>query len=154
MLELKLQGIMLLQLLLSIILGGILGFEREFSSKNAGIRTFSLVCAGSCLFGILSIYLPPIFAPNVIHNPARIAAQVVSGIGFIGAGLVFHEGHSVRGLTTAASLWACAAIGVAISFSLYLVAIGCTLMLVFMLYIVKLKIWNLMSPKQNRHHLE
>ncbi len=99
----------LVQLLLASALGAVVGFERELHGRPAGLRTHILLSLGAALFGIVS---RGITAPNV--DPTRIAAQVVTGIGFIGAGTIIHLGGTVRGLTTAASIWTTAAIGLAV----------------------------------------
>ncbi len=93
-----------LRLVISCILGGLIGFERESLDRPAGLRTHILVCIGSTLMTLVSIYGFSGFEP-VTKDPARIAAQVVSGIGFLGAGTILREGLTVTGLTTAASLW-------------------------------------------------
>jgi len=106
----------LLSLALSIILGFIIGAERESRGKDAGISTHSLVIAGAMLFTMLSAMVDP-------ASSSRIAAQIVSGIGFLGAGLILKDGATVRNLTTAASLWVAGAIGMAIGFQFYGIAI-------------------------------
>jgi len=106
-----------LGLILSILVGFIIGFERESKGKDAGISTHTLVILGSMLFTYISVNAPG------SDSSTRIAAQVVTGIGFLGAGLILREGTNVRNLTTAASLWFAAAIGMAIGFEYYLVAI-------------------------------
>src|SRR5690606_17607440 len=93
-------------------IGAIVGLEREFKSKSAGFRTMILICVGSCLFTMLSSTI-------VGKSDDRIAAQIVTGIGFIGAGVIFKEGISISGLTTAALIWVTAAIGMAIGFGNY-----------------------------------
>ena len=97
------------RLLIALLIGALIGAEREYRSKSAGFRTMILVSLGSCLFTILSAHIG---GPN---NPDRIAANIITGIGFLGAGVIIHEQRSqkVHGLTTAASLWACALIGAA-----------------------------------------
>src|SRR5213592_1945308 len=102
------------RLLLAGLLGGLIGLERELRGYPAGIRTIALVALGSCLFTDISALL---------GGEDRIAAQIVTGIGFIGAGVIFREGYSVRGITTAATIWSGAAIGMAVGTSLYIVAI-------------------------------
>ena len=102
------------RLLLAGLLGGLIGLERELRGYPAGIRTIALVALGSCLFTDISALL---------GGEDRIAAQIVTGIGFIGAGVIFREGYSVRGITTAATIWAAAAIGMAIGAELYIVGI-------------------------------
>ncbi len=107
----------LLRLAVAAALGGLIGLERELDEKSAGLRTHMLVSLGSALFTIVSAYGFREFlasGDNVVRaDPARIAAQIVTGIGFIGAGVIFRQGLGVRGLTTAASLWLVAAIGMA-----------------------------------------
>ncbi len=104
---------------LSIILGFIVGSERESRGKDAGISTHILVIMGAMLFTLLSSLVDPM-------STSRIAAQVVTGIGFLGAGLILKDGVSVRNLTTAASLWVAAAVGMALGFGFYAIAIVAT----------------------------
>lgn len=104
---------MLLDILLAIFLGFAIGFEREITNKWAGLRTHMLVCLGSCIFTLLSIHAFPVFAHSPQADPARIAAQILTGIGFIGGGTVLRHGNSIYGLTTAATLWITASIGMA-----------------------------------------
>jgi putative Mg2+ transporter-C (MgtC) family protein len=110
---------LLLRLALSCVLGGIIGYEREVRHKSAGLRTNVLVCLGSCLIMVLSqtIYLQVEGKTNA--DPARLAAQVVSGIGFLGAGAIMKEGLTVIGLTTAACLWVVAGVGLAVGLGCY-----------------------------------
>ena len=105
----------ILRLLAATAMGAVIGLEREYHAKEAGVRTHLLVALGSCLFMILSIYGFDFMLEydNVSFDPSRIAAQVVTGIGFIGAGTIIFQKQVVRGLTTAAGLWATAAIGLA-----------------------------------------
>lgn len=124
----------ILRLLVSVILGLAIGFEREYTSKWAGIKTHVLVALGSTVFTILSIYSFPkivisgvdVGAASNIGDPARVAAQILTGIGFIGGGTVLRHGVSVYGLTTAASLWMSAAIGMAVGTGDYIIAIAAT----------------------------
>jgi len=112
---------LMLRLLISVILGGLIGFERERKNHAAGLRTHTLVCMGSCLIMILSIYgfTDFIGQPNVNRDPARLAAQAITGIGFLGAGTILFTGKSITGLTTAASLWVVMAIGLAVGAGFY-----------------------------------
>jgi putative Mg2+ transporter-C (MgtC) family protein len=107
----------LFRLALAAVLGGAIGFEREYREREAGLRTHLLVCVGSALFTIISAYGFHDFLTSgdqvVRTDPTRIAAQVVTGIGFLGAGAIIRQGLSIRGLTTAATLWVAAAIGMA-----------------------------------------
>jgi len=106
----------LIKLLLAMVAGSLIGIEREYSSKAAGFRTMTLICIGAALFTIVSI------AIGGVNNPDRIAANVISGIGFIGAGIIFKDSLSISGITTAAAIWATAAIGMAIGSGHYLLA--------------------------------
>lgn len=101
------------RLVISVVLGGIIGFERQQHGKTAGLRTHILVCLGSCLVAILSLNLYAGVEGKTNADPARLAAQVVSGIGFLGAGAIMKEGPTIKGLTTAASLWVVASVGLA-----------------------------------------
>ncbi|MDI6801910.1 MAG: MgtC/SapB family protein [Thermodesulfovibrionales bacterium] len=107
-----------LKLFIAAILGGLIGIERQISGQSAGFRTQLLVCLGSCLFTILSIHAYETYGKSA--DPGRIAAQVIVGIGFIGAGAILRFGKSyIRGLTTAASLWIVSAIGMSVGFGEY-----------------------------------
>ena len=117
-----------LRLLLAIVLGGLIGLQREMSGKEAGLRTHVLICAGAALFTIVSLY--------GFSGDSRIAAGVVSGIGFIGAGVILHRtGGSVIGLTTAATIWAAASIGLLVGSGLYIIAVIATVLILGVLYI-------------------
>ena len=101
------------RLMLALVLGSVIGFERQHRKKTAGLKTHALVSLGSCLVTILSINLYAGVQGLTNADPARLAAQVVSGIGFLGAGAIIKEGPTVKGLTTAASLWVVASVGLA-----------------------------------------
>jgi putative Mg2+ transporter-C (MgtC) family protein len=118
-----------LRLTLGLVLGAIIGFERELHRQPAGFRTHSLVALGAALFTIVSAY--GFSGPTV--DPTRIAAQIVSGIGFIGAGTILQHRGSVRGLTTAASLWSVAAIGTAAGAGLIVMSLIGTLLILVVL---------------------
>lgn len=105
--------LVLIRTIAAVVFGFGIGLERELTNKYAGLRTHILVCLGSCIFTILSIYAFPSAVYGSHGDPARIAAQVLTGIGFIGGGTVLRHGSSVFGLTTAATLWVAAAIGMA-----------------------------------------
>jgi len=105
---------MILRLVLGFLAGGLIGLERSSRRQVAGLRTHILIATGATLLMLLSIYIPQQFNPQGNNDPGRIAAQVVSGIGFLGAGAIIRLGNSIRGLTTAASLWFVAAVGLAV----------------------------------------
>ena len=113
-----------LSLCVALALGAIIGMERELSDKAAGLRTNILICVGSCLFMIVSKN----FTGILNADPTRIAAQIVTGIGFIGAGAIMHEGEQVTGLTTAATIWVVAAVGMAVGVGDYRIGAFTTLM--------------------------
>ena len=122
--ELKL----IIQLLLSLVLGSILGLEREHLGKAAGTRTFALVAVGSTLFTVISVHGFTQLTGGEAVDISRVAASIVTGIGFLGMGLIVHHGIHVSGLTTAAGLWVAAAIGMAIGVDMYYLAIISTLL--------------------------
>lgn len=137
----------LIRITAALILGFLLGLERELTNKYAGLRTHILVCLGACIFTIISIYGFPTFAPgdNVITEQAtgirdtgRVAAQIVTGIGFIGAGTVLRNGPMIIGLTTAATLWISAAIGMTCGVGMYDIAIITTLFSVAVLTLIRI----------------
>ena len=110
--------------MIALALGLVLGAEREFRGHPAGLRTMALISAGSCLFTGLGLI--PELGKSV--DPTRIAAQVVTGVGFLGAGSILRQGEEVRGLTTAASIWVTASIGMAVGFGYYAVAVFATVL--------------------------
>ncbi len=115
------------RLVVALLLGGVIGWERELARMPAGFRTHALVSLGSATFTVISAYA--FTGPG--SDPTRIAAQVVSGIGFLGGGAILHYGGTVRGLTTAASLWSVAAVGMAAGAGLYVVAaLGAVLVII------------------------
>lgn len=114
------------RLLLAAVLSGVIGFEREIHGRAAGLRTTILVGVGSCLIMITSMHLHAIYMENANVDPSRIAAQVVSGIGFLGAGTIIRFRASIRGLTTAAGLWAVAGVGLAVGSGFYSAALMTT----------------------------
>lgn len=124
------------RLVLSVLLGGIIGFERQHRGKTAGLRTHILVCLGACLVAILSINLYSSVQGLTNADPARLAAQVVSGIGFLGAGAIMKEGPTIRGLTTAASLWVVASVGLAVGVGSLVGAVATTSLVVLALEVL------------------
>ncbi|NLP24724.1 MAG: MgtC/SapB family protein [Syntrophomonadaceae bacterium] len=121
------------KLALAGILGGLIGLERESLNRPAGLRTYALVCVGSALAMVVSLDMYFQYYQTVNADPGRIAAQVISGIGFLGAGTIMREGATVRGLTTAAGLWVVACIGLAVGAGLYIPAIATTVLILFIL---------------------
>ena len=113
------DGQIFFRLLLSAFLSGLIGLEREINRKGAGLRTHILVTLGSCLIMLTSLYVFDIYKDKVPLDPARIAAGVIAGIGFLGAGTIIREREGVKGLTTAASLWVVAGIGLAVGVGFY-----------------------------------
>ena len=131
-----------LRILVAAILGGILGFERDIHGRQAGLRTHILVSAGSALFFILSTHIATlnVVIPDEftkVTDPGRIAAQIVTGIGFLGAGVILKEGFTVVGLTTAACLWISAAIGMTSGAGLYSIAVSTTILSLFSLVLLR-----------------
>lgn len=122
----------IIQIIVAAALGMFIGLEREYKRKPAGMRTYALVALGAALFTILSVDGFSGFN-DTVRDPARVAAQVVVGIGFLGAGLIFIERGSVHGLTTAAGLWAVAAVGMAVGLQFYTVAVVSAL-IIFLLF--------------------
>lgn len=130
----------IIRLIVSIILGGLIGYEREARSQSAGLRTHILVCLGACLCMIISINISLDFYSTYGYtrsDPERIAAQVISGVGFLGAGTILanQKGHSVKGLTTAASIWCVAAIGLVVGAG-YLITAAAATALIFIVLTV------------------
>ncbi|XEC94126.1 MgtC/SapB family protein [Paenibacillus tarimensis] len=128
----------MIRLLLAVLLGGLIGFEREQSKHPAGLRTNTLVCLGSCLLMLLSIYGFAAFVNeiNVRVDPARLAAAVITGIGFLGAGTILFTGKAITGLTTAASLWVVSAIGLAVGAGFYFASAFATVLALIILYVL------------------
>ncbi len=136
----------MLRILIAVIFGFCIGLERELTNKYAGLRTHILVCLGACVFTLISIYGFPTFAPgdNVvvdqatgIRDTSRVAAQIVTGIGFIGAGTVLRNGPIVLGLTTAATLWIAASIGMACGAGMFEIAFAGTLLSILTLVTIR-----------------
>ncbi|MBR6557526.1 MAG: MgtC/SapB family protein [Clostridia bacterium] len=130
-------GEYILRLALAALFGGIIGNEREHTNRPAGLRTHMLVCVGSTLVMLTSISLLSHYNGTVSFDPTRMGAQVISGIGFLGAGTIIKEGFSVQGLTTAASLWTVSCIGLAIGAGFYSGAITATIIIYIVLEVMK-----------------
>lgn len=121
------------RLVLSMMLGMVVGAERKRKGQIAGIRTFALISMGACLAMLLSIYVPQVYLGLKNGDPGRIAAQVITGIGFLGGGAMIHMKGAVRGLTTAAGIWMTAIIGMAVGIGMYLCSIGATILILLTL---------------------
>jgi putative Mg2+ transporter-C (MgtC) family protein len=132
-LTVNLQLELIARLSLALVLGAAIGFEREMDRQPAGFRTHALVALGSALFTVISAYG---FSGPIV-DPTRIAAQIVSGIGFLGAGTILHHRGSIRGLTTAASLWSAAAVGMAAGAGLLVMAVVGAVLIVVVLALLE-----------------
>jgi len=116
--------VIVFRLVLAVLLSGLVGMEREFKSRPAGFRTHILVCVGAALVMLTSEYTFLVYHTMANMDPTRLGAQVISGIGFLGAGTIIRQGASIKGLTTAASLWAMACVGLAVGAGFYAGAIA------------------------------
>lgn len=130
------------RIIIACALGCLIGWERERHRNivSAGIRTYGAISLGACAFGIMGVYMTD-------ADPSRMASQVITGIGFLGGGIIFRQGDYVTGLTTAATLWATAAVGLAVSMGLYLTAFLTALLIFMLLYMPRIKWWKKISPK-------
>lgn len=141
------------RLLIAALLGSFIGFEREYFHKAAGLRTHMIVCLGSCLFMIVSMFgfkdLDGVAGVGL--DPSRVAAQVVSGIGFLGAGAILLRGKFVAGITTAASIWTVAAIGLAVGGGLYIESIAATVIIMIILVAVGQFEQKVIKPRAKKH---
>lgn len=126
----------ILRLFLAVILGGLIGMEREEKHRPAGFRTHILVCVSSAVVMLTSEYISNVYRGLTNADPARLGAQVISGIGFLGAGTIIRQGSNVKGLTTAASLWAVACIGLALGIGFYEGAVAGALLIIFTLMVL------------------
>ncbi len=142
------DGIILFRLLLAALCSGSIGLEREVHGRAAGFRTHILVCVGSTLVMLTAIHLFEMYRGIVEVDPGRLAGQVISGIGFLGAGTIIQFKDSVRGLTTAASLWVAAGIGLAVGSGFYVGAIATTVIVLVALYILSSVERHVVGSKQ------
>jgi putative Mg2+ transporter-C (MgtC) family protein len=117
------------RLVIATVMGGLLGYERERSGNSAGVRTYAAVSLGACVLTAINLHLQ-------LADPTRMVASIISGIGFLGAGVIFRDTNQgfVKGLTTAATLWATAAVGISIGFGMYVISTASTLILFLLLY--------------------
>lgn len=135
----------LARIVIALLCGGIIGYEREKKNMPAGLRTHILVCIGAALVMVVSQYIYEQYAPGTV-DPTRMGAQVISGIGFLGAGTIIRERFSVRGLTTAATLWVVACIGLAVGSGYYLMG-GIVTLIIFATLILFRKLEGVMQIK-------
>lgn len=133
---------MFFRIIFACFLGGLIGWERERHRNivSAGIRTYGAISLGACAFGIVGAYVG-------MSDPSRVAAQVVTGIGFLGGGIIFRQGDYVSGLTTAATLWATAAVGLAVSVGLYLTSLLTAILIFLLLSLPRMAWWKKISSK-------
>jgi putative Mg2+ transporter-C (MgtC) family protein len=131
-----------IQLIMSFFIGAIIGAEREYRTKTAGLRTMIMICLGSTLFTELSITLG-------VNSPDRIASNIVTGIGFLGAGVIFKDGLSISGITTATTIWITAALGMAVGAGEYYIAVGGTVVV-----LIVLSVFEIFTNKISRMHQE
>ncbi len=152
----RLELLLAAHLLLAAFLGAFIGLEREKHVGLAGIRTHAAVALGACLFGFISFNIAsPISMEHLAireADPARVAAQIVSGIGFLGAGVILRDKGHIRGLTTAASLWATASIGLAVANRMYILAITATLIILGLLSLYRVPGWYTWRSKNRGSH--
>lgn len=130
------EALMALRVVVAVLLGGFIGWEREWHGREAGIRTFGVVALGACVFALISTHL------TMGNNPHVIAAGVVTGIGFLGAGVILHDRGNVVGLTTAATLWATASVGLATGYGMYTLAVLVALIVFGLLGLHHIPAWG------------
>lgn len=149
-------GVMAVKMVLATLLGIVIGTERAVVARQAaGPRTFALVALGACMFTLAGSFVDAKYVGLVNFDPMRIAASIVQGVGFIGAGLIFLRGDSVHGVTTAAGLWVAAALGVMVAFGMYGLAIfaaGLTLLIFFGLWYFEHSFKRWYERAQQMHH--
>jgi len=134
---------MVFRVVFACLLGCLIGWERErhrATGTSAGIRTYGAIALGACAYGVIGAYISG-------ADPSRVASQVVTGIGFLGGGIIFRQGDYVTGLTTAATLWATAAVGLAVSVGMYFPSILIALLMYLLLYLPRMKWWKKISSK-------
>lgn len=144
----------IVRLLLAVLISGLIGFERELKNHPAGLRTHILVTVGSALVMLISKYGFDDLSRGYVGDPGRLAAQVISGIGFLGAGTIIMQGNVVRGLTTAASLWTSACIGLAIGAGYYMGGITAAVLVLFTLLILGILEKKFYKNRIRKIHIE
>ncbi|MAT50213.1 MgtC/SapB family protein [Aeoliella sp.] len=138
MVDWELETMYALRVVIAAFLGGMIGWEREWHGREAGIRTYASVALGSCVFALISSHIPD-------AEPSRLAANIVTGVGFLGAGIILRDRGRTVGLTTAATIWATAAVGTAVGFGMYLLAILTAFIVFGVLAAHHLPGWNAFS---------
>lgn len=144
--SLEQQAIAIFQILLTAFLSMLIGLEREHAGKNAGVRTYMLAGIGACMFTIVSIYGFP------GADTSRVASNIVTGIGFLGAGMIVQRGENVHELTTAAGIWATAGIGMAVGTGAWLIATGATVIIWIILQVLHRLKEQTLETNNNTHH--
>ena len=140
----------IIRLILTVVLSGMIGLERQLHKRTAGLRTHILVSLGSCLIMLTSLYVFDIYKEIANPDPARIAAGVITGIGFLGAGTIIREKEGIKGLTTAASLWVVAGIGLAVGCGFKKAAIYATIIAVVVLFFLRFAEDIMANEEKNR----
>lgn len=140
------EALMALRTVIAALLGGVIGWEREQHGREAGIRTYAAVSLGACVFGLVSAHVVG------ASDPTRIAAGVVTGVGFLGAGVILREQGRVSGLTTAATIWATASVGLAVSYGMYVLGVLSTLIIFGLLALHHLPTWHKVKGNSAAHH--
>lgn len=123
-----------IQLLIAVLLGSLIGIEREYKHKPAGMKTYALVALGSAVFMILGKVFTDFVGPTISYDPSRLLSSIIVGVGFIGGGIIVKREYEVEGLSTAAGLWIAAAIGAAVGLELYMWATFATVLVLFVFY--------------------
>ncbi len=131
----------ILRIIIAFLLGAIIGWERERHGVSAGIRTYGAICLGACAFGVVSLSI-------MGADPSRVAAQVATGVGFLGGGVIFRQDKYINGLTTAATLWATAGVGLAVACGMYTVSFLTSVLIFLLLYLPRLSWWKKLSAKR------
>ncbi len=139
-----------LRLVLSVVLSGFVGLERQLHRRTAGLRTHILVSLGSCLIMLTSLYVFDIYKNVASIDPARIAARVITGVGFLGAGAIINERGGIKGLTTAASLWISSGLGLAVGCGFYFAAAVATVLTLIVLFFLRYVEGVLIKAGQNK----
>lgn len=132
----NIELLFVLRICIAVILGAFIGWERERHGRDAGIRTYASVALGACMFGLISQH-----ASGAIDN-TRIASGIVMGIGFLGAGIIFRDQDGVKGLTTAATIWAAASVGLAVAYGMYILGVLSAFIIYSLLAVHHLSFWR------------